>query len=476
MTVTSIDLAEAAPPIDLRDRTIGRGETKIIDLTSVAPRTRNDTWRVLVETVLRRADSLFDAVATLLALAVIGAVDPQAAALILLAHLVLAVSRNQPPPFRLEHYPQLGRIGAAAVIAVLASLATSAYPSSELVPIAIATGAFCAAGRSAHIALLRWARRRGLLSERALVVGNAIERHGLRHACAQRREYGIDVIGDLDPRNLDQLMDDPRRLSGATALVIARGVRLTDEVLGDLRWAVTRGYRVLIETAKTDEMLSAGEVVDLANARVVCLPFAPLSYRSWLLKRALDLAVSATLLVIVLPVFAFVAISVRLSSPGPIIFRQQRVGRDGKPFTMYKFRTFPVDHVDDAFSLDHDQCPLPVGRFLRRTSLDELPQLVNVLRGQMSIVGPRPERPHFAGDLAAAIPGYHERHRVPGGITGLAQVNGFWGNSDIKQRVLHDNAYIDSWSLRRDFGILLRTIPATVRKGVGHAGRASSLD
>ncbi len=210
-----------------------------------------------------------------------------------------------------------------------------------------------------------------------------------------------------------------------------------------------------------------GEVVDLASARIVCLPFAPFSYRSWLVKRGFDLAVSSILLVAVAPMLAVIAVAVRLSSPGPIIFRQQRVGRDGKPFTMYKFRTFPVDHVDDAFSLDHDQCPLPIGRLLRRTSLDELPQLVNVLRGQMTIVGPRPERPHFAGDLAEAVPGYHERHRVPGGITGLAQVNGYWGNTDIQQRVLHDNAYIDSWTLRQDFRILLRTIPATVRKGIG---------
>jgi lipopolysaccharide/colanic/teichoic acid biosynthesis glycosyltransferase len=460
-TSTTIQLTDAV--IDLRDRQEPQSTT-----------TPKRAGRRLVDNVLRRADAGFDAVATLLALAVIGEVDRLAAVLVLLAHLVLSVSRNQPPPFRLEQYLQFGRIASATLIVVLASMVSPELPATQLAAIAAATAAFCVTGRTGHVALLRWARRSGYLSERALVVGNALERHGLRQACGQRQEYGIEVIGDLEPRDLDSITASPDVDGGASALVIARGVRLTDQVLGDLRWAVTRGYRVLIETSRTDQLVPAGEVVDLANARVVCLPFAPLSYRSWLLKRAFDLAVSLTLLVALAPVMAVAAIGVRLSSPGPTIFRQPRIGRDGRTFTMYKFRTFPVDHVDDAFSLDHQDCPLRFGRFLRRTSLDELPQLVNVLRGQMSIVGPRPERPHFAGDLAASIPGYHERHRVPGGITGLAQVNGFWGNSDIFERVMHDNAYIDSWRLRRDFGILLRTIPATIRKGRSAARSAEA--
>jgi exopolysaccharide biosynthesis polyprenyl glycosylphosphotransferase len=461
-------LSIASTTIDLTDHARTEDPEVVIDLREGSAPPVRRTSHLVVEAILRRADAGFDAAATLLALTVIGEVDRLGAALVLLAHLALSVSGHQPLPFRLESYLQVSRIATATVIAALASLAAPERPGTELLAIALATAAFCVTGRCAHVALLRWARRNGHLSERALVVGNSLERYALRRACAQRPEYGIEVIGDLEARDLDRLTTDGGAC-GATTVVVARGVRLTDKVLGDLRWAVTRGFRVLIETTAAEQRLPAGEIVDLASARVVCLPCAPLSYRSWLVKRGFDLAVSSLLLITVAPMLALIAIGVRISSPGPIIFRQQRVGRDGKPFTMYKFRTFPVDHVDDAFSLDHDQCPLPIGRFLRRTSLDELPQLVNVLRGQMTIVGPRPERPHFAGDLAEVVPGYHERHRVPGGITGLAQVNGYWGNSDIQQRVLHDNAYIDSWSLRQDFRILLRTIPATVRKGIGQS-------
>jgi putative colanic acid biosynthesis UDP-glucose lipid carrier transferase len=131
---------------------------------------------------------------------------------------------------------------------------------------------------------------------------------------------------------------------------------------------------------------------------------------------------------------------------------------------MYKFRTYPVDHVDDRQSRPLADCPTPFGRFLRRTSIDELPQLFNVIRGDMSIVGPRPERPQFVELLCDEIPGYADRHRVRGGITGLAQVNGYWGQTDLIERVRLDNEYIDQWSLSGDLAILLRTLPAVFRK------------
>jgi lipopolysaccharide/colanic/teichoic acid biosynthesis glycosyltransferase len=131
---------------------------------------------------------------------------------------------------------------------------------------------------------------------------------------------------------------------------------------------------------------------------------------------------------------------------------------------MMKFRSFPTDHEDVELALPLDGCPLPVGRFLRRTSIDELPQLFNVLRGEMSIVGPRPERPHFAEPMSAKIPEYDARHRVAGGLTGLAQVHGYWGLSEIEARVRLDNHYIDTWSLWGDLSIIARTVPAVIVK------------
>ncbi len=194
------------------------------------------------------------------------------------------------------------------------------------------------------------------------------------------------------------------------------------------------------------------------------LSVRPPAAASWRAKRIFDVAVSSLLLILLSPVLLAAAVGAKLSSRGPALFRQARVGHLGVEFTMYKFRTFPVEHVDDTFSLEHHQCPLRLGRFLRRTSIDELPQLFNVLRGDMSLIGPRPERPHFAGPLAGAVPGYAERHRVRGGITGLAQVRGYWGNTSIDERTRLDNRYIDAWNIRRDVAILVRTLPAVVRK------------
>jgi lipopolysaccharide/colanic/teichoic acid biosynthesis glycosyltransferase len=181
-------------------------------------------------------------------------------------------------------------------------------------------------------------------------------------------------------------------------------------------------------------------------------------------KRAVDIVGAVVLLLVTLPVLTVAALGVRLTSPGPVLFRQRRVGMGARHFEMLKFRTFPVDHLDVEQSLPHEQCPLRFGRLLRRTSIDELPQLWNVLRGDMSLVGPRPERPHFAEALGATIPAYRERHRAPAGITGLAQVHGLCGPTSIYERVAADNRYIEGWTVWRDLRILLSTVPTVVRK------------
>ena len=183
-----------------------------------------------------------------------------------------------------------------------------------------------------------------------------------------------------------------------------------------------------------------------------------------LVKRAIDLVVVVVLLLVVLPTMLIAAVGVRLSSRGPILFRQERVGRGGRVFVMYKFRTYPVDHVDATVALPTESCPLPFGRFLRRTSIDELPQLFNILLGHMSLVGPRPERPRFAAELAAQIPGYVDRLRAPAGLTGLAQIRGLHGTSSLTDRIEADNEYIDRWSVWSDLRILLATVPTVVRK------------
>ncbi|MFF7092603.1 sugar transferase [Streptomyces rubradiris] len=183
-------------------------------------------------------------------------------------------------------------------------------------------------------------------------------------------------------------------------------------------------------------------------------------------KRLLDVVVSGTLLVLAGPVLLVCATVLRLTGGPGVVFRQERVGKDGRPFTMLKFRTHrPADEQEAAtrWSVAGDQRMSPFCRLLRRTSMDELLQLWNVFRGDMSLVGPRPERPYFVARFSRMHPGYAARHRMRTGITGLAQVNGLRGDTSIEDRARFDNAYIDNWSLWQDIRILLRTAAAVVR-------------
>ena len=157
----------------------------------------------------------------------------------------------------------------------------------------------------------------------------------------------------------------------------------------------------------------------------------------------------------------------RLETGRGVIFRQERVGRDGVPFELMKFRSLkPIDETESQtnWNISHDNRVGPVGRFLRKTSLDELPQLFNILRGDMSLVGPRPERPHFVAQFGELYTGYADRHRVPSGLTGWAQIHGLRGNTPIDQRARFDNFYIENWTLWLDIKIILRTVVSVFTK------------
>ncbi|MFD9908515.1 sugar transferase [Streptomyces sp. NPDC059063] len=202
-------------------------------------------------------------------------------------------------------------------------------------------------------------------------------------------------------------------------------------------------------------------------AGFLCRPLAPGARGATSVrKRALDVAVSAVLLLLAAPVLLGCAALLRaLEGPG-IVFRQERVGMDGRRFTLLKFRTHrPADSQEAAtrWSVADEDRMSAYCRFLRRTSLDELPQLWNVLRGDMSLVGPRPERPFFVAQFSQKYPEYERRHRMPTGITGLAQIHGLRGDTSIEDRCRFDNAYIDSWSFWQDLCILLRTVGCLVR-------------
>ncbi|MFE4693840.1 exopolysaccharide biosynthesis polyprenyl glycosylphosphotransferase [Streptomyces sp. NPDC056749] len=194
-------------------------------------------------------------------------------------------------------------------------------------------------------------------------------------------------------------------------------------------------------------------------------PHRPVAHR---VKRVMDAVLAALALVVVAPVLAACALAVRVSDGPGVIFHQERIGEHGRPFVLLKFRTLrPADAHESAtrWNVSEDRRMSRVGRMLRRTSLDELPQLWNVVRGDMSLVGPRPERPYFVKQFSRTHPGYRARHRMPVGITGLAQVHGLRGDTSIEDRARFDNRYIETWSLWQDLCVLARTAGSVFRLG-----------
>ena len=194
---------------------------------------------------------------------------------------------------------------------------------------------------------------------------------------------------------------------------------------------------------------------------LITLQGSPLYGWNLVIKRVLDVVGASAALVVFSPVLCAIAALVKLTSPGPVFFRQLRMGLDGQAFEMLKFRSMKLDAESETgpvWTQPNDDRRTPIGAFLRRTSLDELPQFWNVLRGEMSIVGPRPERPEFIARFRETLPQYMLRHKMKAGITGWAQINGWRGNTSLERRIEHDLYYIEHWSIWFDFKIMLLTV------------------
>ncbi|MGA7440435.1 MAG: undecaprenyl-phosphate glucose phosphotransferase [Luteibacter sp.] len=215
------------------------------------------------------------------------------------------------------------------------------------------------------------------------------------------------------------------------------------------------------------------QMEDCGGVPIVTLRSSPLEGQAWLVKNIEDRLLAGAILLMISPIMLALALGVKLSSPGPVLYRQRRIGLDGKDFEMLKFRSMPVDMEKSgtvAWGGAQNKTTTRFGKFIRQTSLDELPQFLNVLRGDMSIVGPRPERPMFVEQFKGEIDGYMHKHLVKAGITGWAQVNGWRGDTDLTRRIEHDLYYINHWSLAFD----LRIIFLTIFKGFVHSENQSS--
>jgi exopolysaccharide biosynthesis polyprenyl glycosylphosphotransferase len=340
----------------------------------------------------------------------------------------------------------------------------------------------------------RRARARRLVGKPVLIMGAGVVGAQVARRLESHPEYGLAPIGFLDeePRSVAEVggrdvpvlgtiedLDDTVARTGVRHLIVAFS-SVADARVSRL---IQRCQELGVEVSVVPRMF------DTINDRVrydtvgglPLLSFSAVNPKGFQFatKHALDRVLAAVLVVLFSPVIALAALAVRLSSPGPALFRQRRVGRDGKVFDFYKFRSMRLaasvegSETEQGNALDFllagDVAPggvegedrrTAIGRFLRRTSLDELPQLFNVLRGDMSLVGPRPERPEFVELFRNDILRYGDRHRVKSGITGWAQVHGLRGQTSLAERVEWDNYYIVHWSLGLDLKILALTLVA----------------
>jgi exopolysaccharide biosynthesis polyprenyl glycosylphosphotransferase len=343
----------------------------------------------------------------------------------------------------------------------------------------------------------RVARTRHLVGKSVLIMGAGVVGAQVARRLESHPEYGLVPIGflDEDPRSVAEVggrdvpvlgtiddLDETVRRTGVTHLIVAFSSVADARVSRLIQRCQELGVDVSVVPRMFDTINDRVGYDTVGGLPLLSFEAVDPDGLQFALKHALDRVLALTLLIVFSPVILLSALVVRLSSPGPALFSQRRVGRDGKVFSFYKFRSMrveppPADDGEPAasaldFLLGGDTAPggvegedrrTAVGRFLRSTSLDELPQLFNVLRGDMSLVGPRPERPEFVELFRQDIIRYGDRHRVKSGITGWAQVHGLRGQTSLAERVEWDNYYIAHWSLGLDLKILALTFVALFR-------------
>ncbi len=335
-----------------------------------------------------------------------------------------------------------------------------------LVGISILTVAL-AGWRSAY----SWMVRQPFLRERVYVLGSGPRAEQLVDTLRQRTELGMDVVGwagamgngSLSRESLGAYLISLWQNQQVDRIIVALSDRRGMMPVSELLQLRVRGIKIEDATTLMEKVTGKLDVDSLNPSWLIFSEGFRLNAMFLVARRVLSVAVSLMLLLLVLPLIPLIALAVRLSSPGPVFYRQKRVGLHGTVFNCYKFRTMRPDAEADTgptWAGDDDPRITPVGRFLRRTRLDEIPQLWNVLRGDMGFVGPRPERPEFVAWLSQEIPFYHLRHLVRPGITGWAQTCYEYGASleQAKEKLRYDLYYIKNISLSFDLYIIFQTV------------------
>jgi Undecaprenyl-phosphate glucose phosphotransferase len=325
----------------------------------------------------------------------------------------------------------------------------------------------------------RW--RAGIGLKRVLIVGAADLGRMVADKVIEHRELGFKVVGFLDDRaggdhigyrglpllgmlaDADEIIRRERIDHVYVALPLDEHVKM----LGVVEATNREGVDVHVVPDLLQFIALRARLENLDGVPIISLNDVPLRGFNSLLKRTIDVAISSVALLVMAIPFALIALIVKRTSAGQVFYTQERMGLDGKAFHVYKFRSMYEGAEDDTgpvWARDNDPRCTPVGRLLRRFDLDELPQLWNVLRGDMSIVGPRPERPYFVEQFKHRIPQYMLRHKVKAGITGWAQVNGWRGNTSLEKRIEYDLYYIENWSVGLDLKIMWLTLLRGLQK------------
>ncbi|MCL2178131.1 MAG: undecaprenyl-phosphate glucose phosphotransferase [Proteobacteria bacterium] len=377
------------------------------------------------------------------------------------------------------HWGEVGEILRATVVATVV-LVTLTYffreRYSRITLLMFVTLAFVllSTQRILFRSVLNKVRRRGYNVHYVLMIGTGSLSRQVVKALLSHRELGLQVRGHLthEPEELRSSPEGMRILGGIDDIGRVLDEEQVDHVIVALPFAEQAVLAELmrqmaLRTVDVKIVPDLGEYVTLKGGfeefgglPMVALQSAPVDAWSRMVKRSVDVVGALLLLVLLSPLMLLLALWVKLDSRGPVLYRQERMGMDGRLFWMLKFRTMRVDAeaVGAQMTLPKDARRTRLGGVLRKFSLDELPQLWNVLWGEMSLVGPRPERPIFIEEFKKRIPRYHLRHMVKSGMTGLAQVRGLRGQSSIEERIEADLFYIENWSPLLDMKILVKTV------------------
>ncbi|MFI2838571.1 sugar transferase [Mycolicibacterium sp. PDY-3] len=380
----------------------------------------------------------------------------------------------------LDELPEIVTRLLAAVAAVAAVVLQLHAKPQVLVFIetALQAVALVIAGRLVTSRLVAFARKHGIAKHHTVLIGGGATATELARTLTEHREYGLVPVGFVDDApgvapahqvlpKLGRLADLDMALitTGADTILVADGEFDERSLIDVVRTEVGLTAELLIVPRLHHFHTLTGRADHIGSIPIMRIRNPNLRGPARIIKRVFDVVSSGAALVLLSPILAAAALAVRLEGGPGVIFRQVRVGRDGRPFELLKFRSMkPATESESQthWNVAADNRVGPVGKLLRKTSIDELPQLWNIFRGDMTVVGPRPERPHFVEQFSTQFDRYAHRHRVQVGLTGFAQVSGLKGDTSIADRCRYDNFYIENWSLWLDIKIIVRTFRAVV--------------